>query len=56
MGIGYDDSWYGFDGLLPSLQSWGQGDREVVCFVMPFEEGISESVGTARGQARTLGS
>lgn len=55
MGISYEESWYGFDGLLPSSQSWNQGDREVVCFVMPFEEGISESVGSARGQARTLG-
>ena len=55
MGISYEESWYGFDGLLPTGRSWAQGDREVVCFVMPYDEGISQSVGTARGQARTLG-
>ena len=56
MGVSYEESWYGFDGLLPTAESWKQGDREVVCFVLPYEEGISESLGSARGQARTLGS
>lgn len=55
MGVSYEDSWYGFDGLLPTGRSWVQGDREIVCFVMPYDEGVSQSVGTARGQARTLG-
>lgn len=55
MGISYEESWYGFDGLLPTDQSWAAGDREVVCFVAPYDPDITESVGSAQGQGRTLG-
>ena len=54
MGISYEESWYGFDGLLPTDQSWAAGDREVVCFVAPYDPDITESVGSAQGQGRTL--
>ena len=54
MGISYEESWYGFDGLLPTDQSWEMGDREVVCFVEPYDPNISVSVGSAKGQGRTL--
>lgn len=55
MGVSYEESWYGFDGLLPTEESWAMGDQEVVCFVEPYDENISVSVGTAQGQGRTLG-
>ncbi len=55
-GISYAESWYGFDGLLPTAQTWADGDREVVCFLQPYDEGITDSVGSARGTARTLDS
>ena len=53
-GISYEESWYEFDGLLPTEGSWAQGDREVVCFLEPYDENISVSVGSAKGQARRL--
>ena len=55
MGVSYEESWYGFDGLLPTEQSWATGDREVVCFVEPYDANTSVSEGSARGQGRTLG-
>lgn len=53
-GISYEESWYDFDGLLPTAGSWAQGDREVVCFLFPYGDDITESVGSARGTARRL--
>lgn len=56
MGISYERSWYGLDWLQPSNGSWEAGDREVVCLVFPYDETITESVGSAQGTARELGS
>lgn len=54
MGVSYAQSWYGLDWLQPSVGSWDQGDREIVCVVFPFDENISVSVGSARGTGRLL--
>jgi len=56
MGATYRESWYDLDFLQPSVGSWGSGDREVVCVVFPFDENITQSVGSARGEGRLLGS
>ncbi len=55
-GVIYADSWYGLDGLLPTAETWVDGDREVVCFLQPYDDTITESVGSARGTGRTLDS
>lgn len=56
MGATYAESWYGLDFLQPSSGSWTAGDREVICVVFPFEEDITQSVGSAQGEGRLLGS
>ncbi len=56
MGATYAESWYDLDWLQPSEGSWGNGDREVVCVVFPFGDDITQSVGSARGEGRLLGS
>ena len=56
MGATFAASWYGLDFLLPSTGSWDGGDREVVCVVFPFEDDVSQSVGSAKGEGRLLGS
>lgn len=54
MGVEYEVSWYELDWLQPSVGSWSSGDREVVCVVFPYEEGITQSVGSAQGSGRLL--
>lgn len=54
MGISYEESWYELDWLQPSTGSWDGGDREIVCVVFPYDEAISESVGSAQGTGRLL--
>ena len=47
MGVPFETSYYNFSGLQPTVGSWGQGDREVVCLATPFNgEAIA---GTAKG-------
>ena len=53
-GISYEESWYDYDGLLPTAGSWSSGDREVVCFLFPYDPAVTESVGSAQGQGRRL--
>ena len=47
MGVGYEQSYYDFDGLQPSAGSWEQDDREVICLATPTNGGTTQ--GTARG-------
>lgn len=54
MGVEYSVSWYALDWLQPSVGSWESGDREIVCVVFPFEDGITQSIGSAQGTGRLL--
>lgn len=54
MGAEYEVSWYALDWLQPSVGSWAGGDREIVCVVFPYEDGITQSVGSAQGTGRLL--
>ena len=56
MGATYEQSWYDLDWLQPSEGSWSGGDREVVCVVFPYGDDITQSVGSAQGEGRLLGS
>ena len=47
VGIGYYDSRLDYGWMIPSLDSWREGDREVVCFLFDLE--FQPLVGSMRG-------
>jgi len=49
VGSSYDDSPLVLGWLAPSLDSWGVGDREVICFV--FDQSGDRMSGSVRGTA-----
>ena len=49
LGIAYEDSLYEFGWLVPTVASWGSGDREVICFI--YDPTFAKITGSVQGIA-----
>ena len=50
VGMAYEESSLDFNAITPSSESWGEGDREIVCYI--YELDGSMVTGSLKGAAR----